>query len=100
MKKLLLATLGAFFVSAGIAFAGGFGGCSGSYHSKKELTSLPTSNSIVLVEIKDKRVELADASTEAKRYNVTTTKGESLAINLSKEDLSMQYPELFKALEG
>lgn len=101
MKKLLLASLGLFILGTGTAYAGGAGGCVYGSYKEKEMTSIqPMSNSIVLIETKDRRVELADFSAKEKRYNVTTTDGEALATNLTKEDLSLQFPELHDALEG
>lgn len=101
MKKLLLASLGVFFLSVGVAFAGGAGGC--SYGGDFELTetkTTATTNAIVLVQLENKRVELASTSSLEVRYNVTTQQGEELAKNISLDDLSTQFPELFKALNG
>ena len=92
MKKLLIVALVLFFWSIGSAFA-----C--NYH-EKELTSTQPAQAIVLVELNDKRVELLGVFDQQKRYNVTTSNGETLATNLSKEDLSVQFPKLYQALEG
>ncbi|MBF0278695.1 MAG: hypothetical protein HQM13_12925 [SAR324 cluster bacterium] len=97
MKKILSITVGMFLLSIGAAFAD----C--DYHSNsKELTRVPVVSgaSVVLVEVDNKRVELAKSASNEKRYNVTTNKGQSLAVNLSKEDLSAQFPELYQALKG
>ena len=99
MKKLLLASLGVFLLSAGIALAGGPGGCFSS--RSLELTDAQeTKNAIVLVQLDNRRVELAPTSSSEVRYNVKTQYGEELAKNISLEDLSSQFPELYKALKG
>jgi len=100
MKKRFLVSIGVFFFSVGLALAGGAGGCSGSY--KMELTDVPkmTKDAIVLVHLENKRLELASASSGEIRYNVTTQEGDELAKNISLDDLSTQFPELFKALKG
>jgi len=100
MKKVLLTSLGVFFLSVGLTLAGGAGGC--FYKGDMELTSTPqmTKNAIVLVQLENKRVELVSTSSLEVRYNVITQQGEELAKNISLDDLSTQFPELFKALKG
>ena len=101
MKKLTLAILVLFVLSTGTVVAGGFGGsCGFGGHSEKEMTSVQPSRTIILLELDDMRVELTDFSAKDKRYNVTDMSGEILASNLTEEDLSNQFPELFDALQG
>ena len=101
MKILALATLVLFVLGSGTVVAGGFGGgCGYGSQSEKEMTSVQPSRTIILLELDDLRVELADYSASDKRYNVSDTTGEILASNLTEEDLSVQFPELFEALQG
>ncbi len=102
MKKLALATLALFVLGSGTVVAGGFGGsgCGYGSHTEKEMTSIQPSRTIILLELDDMRVELADYSANDKRYNVTDMAGELLGSNLTEEDLSIQFPELFEALQG
>ena len=96
MKKLLVVTFVFFFMSIGMAFA-----CPGHHNYEKELTRTKAlTNAIVLLETNDKRVELTSDHFNKERYTVSTLNGELLAKDLTKEDLSSQFPELFQALEG
>lgn len=101
MKKLLLASLGLFLLGTGVAYAGGAGGCSYGIYKEKEMTQVqPATNAIVVIETKDRLVELADFTSKEKLYNVKTNDGNLLASNLTKEALSVQFPKLHDALEG
>lgn len=105
MKKFVFATLSAFLLSVGVAFAGaGYGGNCSYGHSKEVMTEVEdfqkATPGIVLVEINDMRVELATSTNDENQYNVLTTNGQMIANNLSANDLSTQFPELYEALEG
>lgn len=94
MKKLACVFVGGLML-AGTAWAG----CSG--HSNLTMAKMSKGQDvIVVVEVNGMQLEEVRGTPETPIYNVKSTMGQVVAKEITKDQLSTQFPELHKALAG
>jgi len=92
MKKLILLTAGCFLLGLGTTLAGP--GCDG-YYEHKTTSSWGESNNIASIESSNLTIEQIAGTSSSPLYNVKDRSGNLVASELSREDLSRQFPELY-----